>query len=684
MKPGTLSTVELSILALAGCGFVVALWADYPLAQNLLWLAGLIGILFYSAIRLIIRGTETERQFFLIFPLTSITIWQFAYLHGVNVSPFLYITTAFIFFALSVKFALLSAVVLAILSAIPVLHGHCQPQIVMWLVFSSGIWFLFFWLQSHERESIQTRFEHMERRAKGFISPVQQITGTGVMPDLDSDTQLAKAAASAFRLESLMGWLTDVIHEVMHPHSCFFFFLDQQEANLKVLAHKSKSRFFDENTIIEVGSQGILSWVVQHKQKIRHERLPRELQHPEYYNAREKILSCMIYPVIINDRVEGLLGIDGRRSYSFGVDEEQLMELFAKLTADLVEAFRIYQQKESHADYMEAFYRAIKQIIQTRLDLKTRLELLLKISDMIKKSDELAVAIPKGDGTVVMRKALGDHSQRLVGAVVHPESTCGRLLQSDIEVTALSAEEFYAENRNLIMAGETRLRVNSLLYVALPLQRTKGMLLLGSRKRDYFTHNDRFVFSTLAAQFGVAIENAINLARIKELAITDGLTGLYNHRYFQDFLSKEVKLAKRDKSAFSLIIMDIDHFKGFNDTYGHQAGDEVLKHLARLLTEQAREMDIVARYGGEEFVIILRQCDLKMAVKTAERIRKACDKSRLHWENLDLHITISIGVSCYPTHADNPAAMIAVADEAMYEAKRGGRNRVKVAETKES
>ncbi|MCD4652524.1 diguanylate cyclase [bacterium] len=659
----------------------MALWSGYSLAQNALWLFFLIASLYFLSARLIVRGSSSEYQFLLIFPLIIITIWQFSYSRNVDISPFLYLTSAFFFFAFSLKNAFLSSVCLLIMCLIAALKGTVPLEIFLWLVLSVAFWALLFTVHLRETDLIIARFENMHRRAKGFISPVKQQSISSIMPDLDSETQLAKATASAFRLETLMDWVTEIIHEVMHPHSCFFFFLDQQEGNLKVLAYKSKSRFFEANTIIEVNSPGILSWVVQHKQKIRPQRLHKELQHPEYYKARERILTCVVFPVIIDDRVEGILGIDGRRSYSFGVDEDQLMNLFARLTADMVKAFRIYQQKEYHADYMEAFYRAVKQIVQARLDLNTRLDLLLKISSMIKKSDEAAVAVPKDDGSIVIRKARGDYFPRLVGAVIHDKSTCGKILKSGKEISVLDPEEFYQDNQCLLMPGETKLKIKNLMLVALPVQNgLKGVLLLGSRKRDYFTHNDRFVFSTLAAQFGVAIENAINLAKIQELAITDGLTGLYNHRYFQDFLVKEVKLAEREKSSFSLIILDIDHFKKFNDTWGHQTGDEVLKHLAGLLLEQAREIDIVARYGGEEFVIILRQCELKMAAKIAERIRKTCDRSKITADGETLHITISLGVSNFPNHAKTPAELISVADSALYVAKKAGRNRVEVAD----
>ena len=633
-----------------------------------------------ASFRLIVRGVEAENQFLFILPLSASTIWQFLHTASIDISPMLFATSAFAFFSLPFKSASLTAGLLIVITLSGSVGGSVPVSFTIWLLILSIVWALLIWLQSHERQYIAARFENMERRAKGFITQSESSVPLDSLPELDSETKFVKAAANVFRLERVMGWITEIIQEVMHPHSCFFFFLDQQDKNLKVFAYKSSSRFFEPNTVINMDSPGILSWVIKQKQKIRHERLPREHQNPEYYNARERILALMVFPIVINDQVEGLLGVDARRSYSFGVDEEQLLELFTQLSADLIEAFRMYQHKDVHADYMSAFYQAVRQIIQARLDLATRLELLIKISNLIKKSDETGVAIPKDTGEIVIVDGVGDNVRKMVGGIIREDSTCGRLLQSGNDVMVLPQDAQGMDPKELFFPGENRLELSSLMLIALPMQRKqRGVLFMGSRKRNYYNEDDRFIFSTLAAQFGISLENAINLAKIQELAITDGLTGLYNHRYFQDSLQNEIKLARREPMEFSLMLLDIDHFKRFNDTYGHQAGDEVLKHLARLLKEHAREIDTVARYGGEEFVLILRQCELKMAGKTAERIRKACEKQRIKIGEDIMNITISVGVASYPVHAAEGARLIAIADESLYKAKREGRNRVELA-----
>lgn len=161
------------------------------------------------------------------------------------------------------------------------------------------------------------------------------------------------------------------------------------------------------------------------------------------------------------------------------------------------------------------------------------------------------------------------------------------------------------------------------------------------------------------------------------LATTDGLTELYNHRYFQDTLKKQLDLARRYEQEFSLIIVDIDFFKKFNDTYGHQVGDAVLRTVAQILKKNTRATDYVCRYGGEEMSIILPQTTKKEAMVNAQRICDAVAKTPLKVNNnTEVNITISLGVSTFSQDGDTPQKLIECADKALYYAKEHGRNQV--------
>jgi len=190
-----------------------------------------------------------------------------------------------------------------------------------------------------------------------------------------------------------------------------------------------------------------------------------------------------------------------------------------------------------------------------------------------------------------------------------------------------------------------------------------------------FDESDLKLLQALAAQAAVAINNA----KLYELAITDGLTKLYIHRYFQARLEEEIVRARRYGSKLSLVMFDIDHFKSFNDTYGHQQGDIVLVEVAKLIKNTIRSnIDIAARYGGEEFAIVLPETDSEGARIFAERLRKTVEAHKVPGQKEYLQVTISLGVSTYPDHAKERLLLIKKADDALYASKEGGRNRVTV------
>jgi diguanylate cyclase (GGDEF)-like protein len=159
---------------------------------------------------------------------------------------------------------------------------------------------------------------------------------------------------------------------------------------------------------------------------------------------------------------------------------------------------------------------------------------------------------------------------------------------------------------------------------------------------------------------------------LERLSVTDLLTGLHNRRYLLDAFDKEIRRADRHERPFCVLMIDVDGFKQYNDAHGHLAGDEVLKGMGKVIPEATRDLDVVARYGGEEFIVLLPECELSNAVLAGERIR-----TRLARESFDGRtVTISVGAAQFPMHGDSAGAVIAAADEALYEAKRLGRDQV--------
>jgi two-component system, cell cycle response regulator len=190
---------------------------------------------------------------------------------------------------------------------------------------------------------------------------------------------------------------------------------------------------------------------------------------------------------------------------------------------------------------------------------------------------------------------------------------------------------------------------------------------LGSRvERRVVTMVERF-----CSQGAMALRNAELVQELQDMATTDPLTKIANRRAFESTLHLELARAARAGTSLSLIMMDIDHFKKLNDTHGHQKGDEVLREVARALQQQSRNFDTVSRFGGEEFAIVLPGCELPEAMLSAERFREAINSLPS-----TTPVTMSVGVASFPAHATDAGALIERADLALYEAKRGGRDRV--------
>jgi len=218
---------------------------------------------------------------------------------------------------------------------------------------------------------------------------------------------------------------------------------------------------------------------------------------------------------------------------------------------------------------------------------------------------------------------------------------------------------------------------NSLISTSLISEnKVTGVLRVDAAKEFTFSQDDLRLLDIIANLGAVAVQNSILYARTQELAIKDGLTGLKVRRFFMESFHREVKRAARKREHLSLLILDIDHFKEYNDQYGHTAGDIVLKHLAGVITAQLDEADVAGRYGGEEIAILLWAKTKSEAVVQAEKIRRLINQRPITLRSHEANVTVSIGVSTFPEDALLEEELIRVADTRLYKAKAEGRDRV--------
>ena len=258
----------------------------------------------------------------------------------------------------------------------------------------------------------------------------------------------------------------------------------------------------------------------------------------------------------------------------------------------------------------------------------------------------LDVVLPKMDGFEVCRKLRDLETTRFMPIIL---------------VTALRGDR--ERTRGIEVGADD--------FISKPFNRTELLTRIKSLLRIRRLHHD--------LQLKVQELERVR-AKLRKLAVTDGLTGLFNYRAFRGQLHLEVLRSKRFSLPFSVLMIDIDHFKVYNDSFGHPSGDQVLKQFSKLVRKNVREVDTIARYGGEEFVVILPGTDKKSAVIVAEKLRKLVEKEPFPHEKDPpiFRVTISVGVTSFPQDTDSEENIIRLMDQAMYKAKKDGRNRTAI------
>jgi len=271
-----------------------------------------------------------------------------------------------------------------------------------------------------------------------------------------------------------------------------------------------------------------------------------------------------------------------------------------------------------------------------------------------------------------------------------PPSFTQEVVKNMIRVFSIMGEKQMERERVALQVEKRKLKPNQMMmdpqatlksYLTLPLAiegEIIGCISVNSDQPNAFDAQHLQFFSVIGYQMAATLKHFQRLRSVKKEAIYDSLTGLMNRRYLEERLSVETEKAFPSGSKLSIIMVDIDHFKKVNDTFGHAAGDKVLREIASLLKSSVRRQDdMVARYGGEEFVLVLPGVSLEATSTIAERIRRSVENTPIDIGETQIHPTISLGISSFPIHRiKSKEELVKMADLALYDAKRGGRNRV--------
>ena len=379
----------------------------------------------------------------------------------------------------------------------------------------------------------------------------------------------------------------------------------------------------------------------------------------------------------LDELSEGAKAIaEGRFDHQIPVRSRDEVGDLAVAFNDMTEQLRdTITELSSSRDQLQRAVRRVGETLRSTHDMRQILESLLNTAadavdaplgvlwTFTSTRDELYPVLASGlDSESLSRVSVGSGIVGLVAErgspiVRGPDRRTPRVASTEPDYPAIMAVPFYSEDR------------------------VTGVLALYRDEDREFTREDYETVLFLAEQGGVAIENVLLHDEAQRLSITDGLTGVWNRRYFQMQFRQVLATSTRFKRPFSVLMLDLDHFKVVNDTHGHQRGDAILIEFAHRVSSVLREVDTFARYGGEEFICLLSETDRHGALTTAEKIRDVIRSESFYSMGEDpLRVTLSIGLAAYPEHGSSYPALVEAADRALYRAKEDGRDRIKIAE----
>jgi two-component system, cell cycle response regulator len=472
-------------------------------------------------------------------------------------------------------------------------------------------------------------------------------------------------------------WVLATLKRSLGARTVALLWLDDDGERVKLKEVASDADDITETP--RLASTGILGAVIRDRQPILCAATkPGQLP---YYDVGRPGSALVAVPIIETNHLRGVLAAD--RDAPFTEDDRDLLADASAQVLRVVQAERVFRAVERAKYEHERFYQATA-LLGRALTPEQVMETAFDAAAAIVEYDVAMIALYEKDRS---RHKLAAVRIRPGGeGVVDPKQLAGLEFRDNAGLASM-----VVKNRHYLPAGGEPREVSAPIYtrkvklddarslLVLPLlsaDEPVGTLTLVARAEKRFTKDIREMLAVIATQVAISLENGFLYKRMETMATTDGLTGLTNHRTFQQRFADLLERAQRHHQKLALLLCDVDFFKKVNDGYGHPVGDEVLRRVARVLQEVPRKIDVPARYGGEEFAVLLDNVDVAQARTVAERIRIEISKVVVETEKGPLSVTESIGIATFPDDGRDRATLIERADTALYHAKHTGRNRV--------
>jgi len=482
------------------------------------------------------------------------------------------------------------------------------------------------------------------------------------------------------QMSELLEPVVRFMNKNFRPYCALGFLVDPLTGNLRIDTAFGKGKVKPGATIVP--GQGLLGGILGRSTGFITGDISVCGQAPEYYADGERVLSMMAMPVRNEEtgELQALLVVDSQSPRAFNDGHFEWLRRFGSIASALVTVQHAKSAVARQAKITEAFY-----------EIQSRLTKHLKIEELLSVLDDALLDLFQYDRMIFASW----NPQKQKAQVVHVAGTANALDRGAL-FDLSDANSFYGgifrTRQERMVAGlngqflfdgplDSQLPELPTQVLGVPLlnddRKCIGVLGVESSIPGHYTQMDLKLLAAIASIASNALSRAHMYQQMERLATIDGLTQIPNHRHFQTLITQQVETAARYNQSASLMLFDIDHFKNFNDTYGHPIGDLVLKEVARCVQGAVRASDILARYGGEEFVVFMPMTDSVNAMLSAERVRAAVEAMAIpHESGKMLKVTISIGVCTFPELADAKQSLIDSSDKAMYFSKKNGRNRV--------
>ncbi|MCK5799824.1 MAG: diguanylate cyclase, partial [Deltaproteobacteria bacterium] len=474
-----------------------------------------------------------------------------------------------------------------------------------------------------------------------------------------------------------MFFVLDLLKKSLDLQTCVLLWLDAQGRELTIKELVTDSRMVTETSI--AAQAGAIGGIVKNRLLLNLRARSRGSRGIAYYTGPEQVGAFLGVPVVEDGHLRGVLCADRRTDHPFSPSEEKILVEASQQVLRAIQNERVFTAVERSKYEHERFYRASK-MLNGALTLEQVYDTAFEAARQITAFDFGAITLyDRANRRHEIERVFGGDEEGLEGKTFgNNAGLVSMVVKNKHFLPAGDPLRAEHDRERAIFTRKLRVRGSLASLVVLPLivqDEAIGTFVFGAEMPRRFPKRIRGMLGVISNQVAVSIENGTMYKRMEEMATTDGLTGLPNHRTFQARFSEMLARAERHGKPVSVCIADVDKFKNVNDTYGHPVGDQVLKRVAKVLARQVRKVDIVARYGGEEFAFVLEETDSVGAELLCERVREELAAQVMSSDKGAFRVTISLGVASYPADGDDKQRLVERADQALYEAKETGRNR---------